>query len=546
MFAPSEASRTFPVLVLLSIVLFGYFLAFVVWPKLALSKPRVRFPPGPRGDPIIGNARDLPSEYQYVKYHEWSKQYRSDLIHLKIFGQSLVVLNSYNVVTDLLEKRATLYSDRPQLTMTADLMGFGWATILTPYNSELKINRRLLHHAFNPSATRAYAPLQERCMSEFLQKALESPLRLDEHVKQLAASISLEMAYGRKISRSYGSELLKTVSEGMHYWNIGVSAGWFVDFLPILKHVPAWLPGAHFRRVARSARPVSSRMLEEPFRAVKASMHEQDAGISDISFTHNLLAGEGHITGAKNEEDFIKRNAATLFGAASDTTVSSLMSFILGMTLHPEFQSKAQSEIDRVIGNNRLPTLADRPNLPYVNCIVKEVLRSVFSITANEFTPHKYLVNSWNPSGPIGSPRRVMEDDVYNGMLIPKGATIIANVWALMHDQSVYDKPFEFNPDRFDCEHPPRDPHLMAFGFGRRICPGLPLSSATIFLFVAQVLATFNIRKAVDQSGAEITPAAKFTSGVISHPAPFEYKMYPKSQRAAQLILSLSDSIADD
>src|SRR5258708_36754278 len=67
--------------------------------------------------------------------------------------------------------------------------------------------------------------------------------------------------------------------------------------------------------------------------------------------------------------------------AGADTMVSSFMSFILGMTLHPESQKRAQAEIDRVIGAQRLPTLSDRPNLPYVTCIVKEVLRLEISIS---------------------------------------------------------------------------------------------------------------------------------------------------------------------
>ena len=45
------------------------------------------------------------------------------------------------------------------------------------------------------------------------------------------------------------------------------------------------------------------------------------------------------------------------------------------MLLHPEVQRKAQEEIDRVIGNDRFPTLADQPNLPYVGAVAKEVLR---------------------------------------------------------------------------------------------------------------------------------------------------------------------------
>ena len=53
------------------------------------------------------------------------------------------------------------------------------------------------------------------------------------------------------------------------------------------------------------------------------------------------------------------------------------------MMIYPEALRKAQAEIDRVIGGDRFPTTADQPSLPYVDALVKEVLR-------------------WNPVGPLG------------------------------------------------------------------------------------------------------------------------------------------------
>ena len=53
------------------------------------------------------------------------------------------------------------------------------------------------------------------------------------------------------------------------------------------------------------------------------------------------------------------------------------------MTLYPDVQAKAQEEVDRVTGSNRLPTFADREDMPYVNALVKEILR-------------------WNPAVPLG------------------------------------------------------------------------------------------------------------------------------------------------
>lgn len=57
------------------------------------------------------------------------------------------------------------------------------------------------------------------------------------------------------------------------------------------------------------------------------------------------------------------------------------MTFILMMIHYPEVAKKAQAEIDKVIGNEQLPGLKDRPDLPYVNCILKEVMRYLLCFT---------------------------------------------------------------------------------------------------------------------------------------------------------------------
>lgn len=80
------------------------------------------------------------------------------------------------------------------------------------------------------------------------------------------------------------------------------------------------------------------------------------------------------------------------------------------MVLHPGVQQKAWEEIDRVVGGDRLPTLNDRENLPYVEAVLKEVFR-------------------WHPLVPMGLPHLVTQDDVFEGYLIPKGAIIIPNIW---------------------------------------------------------------------------------------------------------------------
>lgn len=80
------------------------------------------------------------------------------------------------------------------------------------------------------------------------------------------------------------------------------------------------------------------------------------------------------------------------------------------MILYPEVQQAAKEEIDRVIGNGRLPNFNDRANLPYLEAVWKESFR-------------------WHTLAPMAVPHVTTEDDIIEGYLIPKGAMIVPNVW---------------------------------------------------------------------------------------------------------------------
>lgn len=87
-----------------------------------------------------------------------------------------------------------------------------------------------------------------------------------------------------------------------------------------------------------------------------------------------------------------------------------MQSFLLAMALHPEVQQKARAELDKVVGLDVFVAHKDREALPYVDAIVKEVLR-------------------WQPVTPLGLPHASMADDEYRGYFIPAGTVLIPNVW---------------------------------------------------------------------------------------------------------------------
>ncbi|KAJ7205173.1 cytochrome P450 [Mycena pura] len=156
--------------------------------------------------------------------------------------------------------------------------------------------------------------------------------------------------------------------------------------------------------------------------------------------------------------------------------------FILACILYPQWIPHAQREIDAVVGQDRLPSLMDRPHLPYVEALVRETIR-------------------WRPAVRFGLPHQSTADDVveYKGTeyFIPKGSIIFAVTWAIEHEQERFENHDVFQPERFldDANNLKSDYETSAFGFGRRVCPGIPFAERTLWINIAMILWTFNIRK---------------------------------------------------
>jgi cytochrome P450 len=252
-------------------------------------------------------------------------------------------------------------------------------------------------------------------------------------------------------------------------------------------------------------------------------------------------AGHGKVKA--DDEEMIKNLAGIVYMAGADTTVSAVISFFLAMVVHPEVQKKGQAEIDRVIGHDRLPEMTDKDDLPYVNAIIQECYR-------------------WLPVLPMGTcacfffgvlplivctgvPHAVARDDEYNGYLIPKGAIVMGAAWSILHNAEDYPEPETFNPERFlltnadgslSMNPAVKDPQTACFGFGRRICPGRHVAHASLFATVTTVLATLDVMRAKGADGAEIMPEIEQSSGLLSHPKPFDYALRPRSEKAKALL----------
>ena len=322
----------------------------------------------------------------------------------------------------------------------------------------------------------------------------------------------LKMLYGYTPAPQGPDGLVRLINKVMAEFSQAVVVGaWMVDLIPWLRHLPDWFPGTGFKQTARQWKKDSDEVMNVPVDFVTQQMARKTA---KPSYVERLLSAD------PDDEDVthIKQSAAALYAGGADSTAAGLSFFILAMTAYPEVQVKAREEIDRVVGAGRLPGFQDRDKLPYVEAVVKETLR-------------------WKPLAPLGPPHMSDEEDEILGYRIPKGAIILPSIKWFSADPKVYPEPDEFRPERFLGPNEAPNPYAYVFGFGRRICPGRLLADSNLFLTIAQTLAVFDIKKAVDKAtGQVIEPVVGTTTGLVAHPLPFQCNIVPRSQKHAELI----------
>ncbi|KAI0085089.1 cytochrome P450 [Irpex rosettiformis] len=509
---------------------------------IVLRRNRLRpLPPGPPGWPIIGNLFDLQQEFPWITYSNWSKTY-GNIMFMRALTTPMLIVSSPDIAFDLMDKRSAIYSSKPT-SVVDEMTGWDFALSLMPYGQRWRNIRRNVHEHFHQMVTPNYRDKQTKHIHAFLRQCLGNTAKQFNStlVRQLLATTVLDVVYGIRI-KDMDDDYIKTIVEALEVFGESkISGKYWVDFMPVLKYVPRWVPGAAFAKFAARSRPVVEEMLNRPFNAVRdGETHNDCVALSMLA----KIESQPDIEKKKEEEMYAKYATGILYSGAVETTFSLLQTFFCGMAMRPDIQQRARQELDSVVGPERLPTYDDQDHLPYVQAIFMECLR-------------------WMTTVPLGVPHSATQDDYYDGYFIPSGTIIVPNAWHMLHNPEEYPEPDKFNPDRFikDGKINPaiRDPATIAFGFGRRsvrsdvhetgysqilfilymlasICPGRHFAKDTAFLVIASILHTFDVKPSIDENGHELDPTPQLHGSMVSFPSPLNYRLKSRSEAAEKLV----------
>ncbi|KAJ3732139.1 cytochrome P450 [Lentinula guzmanii] len=441
---------------------FGLASLFLVrWKASGRFRKVASSPPGPPGLPFLGSVSLLWERKPWLRFTEWKDVY-GPVVQLRIFGKTIVVLNTHEAAVDLLCRRGRDYDGRPRSILISEMMTGGLAFPLI-HGDLWKRHRRAAQSVLNPRAVEQYHGNQERHSKQLVQDLLQDPEEWPEHIKRSLYSLYCSVGYGDANKDRASYRIRNFIGRIVHAAIPGSSA---TDFFPVLARLPTWLspPKRHYLAQFRA----DNREFVGMVSSLGSDVTTGDSMVTSLHGTNEMSTSE------------CAWLIAVLCAIGGEVTSSVLPTFLLAMALYPDVQRRAQSEIDNIVGKDRFPTFEDRHKLPYVQAIVREVLR-------------------WRPIGPIGFPRSCLQDNYYGGHLIEAGSIVVPNIWAMNRDPLLYPDYDEFRPERFlNFEHDvpgALGQGHVSYGFGDRICSGMHIANDALFINIAVILHACDITK---------------------------------------------------
>ncbi|KAG1820042.1 cytochrome P450 [Suillus variegatus] len=431
----------------------------------------------------------MPKSSVPSQFARWTEQY-GPVFSLKQGPRIFVVIGRHQAAVDIMEKEGANVSDRPRSVAVHETLSEGFRVILEGDTERWRRMRKILHANLQPKVAETHEPTQTRHAKNVVLDILNDPKNHQKHAMSYSASVTMSITYGKMTPTSYTDPAVVDMNRFSARLGQAVKPGaYLVDTYPILRFVPGYL------RQLKAWNREEMVFYNEQLDAVRRQMRE---GIAMPSFAKFMLENQKQYQIGDKELAFL---GGVVFGAGTDATTSAITIMMMAAATHTDAQARVQEELDDVVGRTRLPTFADQEMLPQVTAFLLESLR-------------------WRPVSFGGFAHRASKDIIWKNYLIPAGATVIGNHWAIANDPEVFPDPHRFDPQRWidDAGRVRDDLRFFTFGFGRRVCPGQHLANRSIFINTALIMWAFRLSE---------NPAAKIDTFAFSdtsniQAAPFE------------------------
>ncbi|KAH8112765.1 cytochrome P450 [Phellopilus nigrolimitatus] len=369
--------------------------------------------PSDRSFPFLSHYPEMMMDYWYKRF--------GPLYSLWIGNQLFMVISDPGLPRISLSPNGVVTSSRKEMFIKSQTVFVGRGITATPYNDRWRKHRKIASVWLNQRAVDSYSQVldyEATTLLKELYRAGNNPINPQPHAGRCSLNNMLTIAFASRTESVQDPLVSQALKLSREFMNCTGPVSNLVDFITPLQ----W--------------------FTTPLQARGKKLHQ---GLTMI------LSRE-----SENLDDLDMAILASAFMIGGVET------------------KKAQEELDRVVGRDRLPTIEDEKDLPYCH--------------SNESTTLS------------GSARRTVasEDIVYKGQYIPKDTVLVLNTYSMHHNPERHPEPHKFNPERYINDHTnntesanlpnayERDNWM--FGAGRRICPGMIVAEREIWLTISRML----------------------------------------------------------
>ncbi|XP_015900481.3 cytochrome P450 81Q32 [Ziziphus jujuba] len=479
-------------------------------------------PPSPFPLPVIGHLYLLERPLHRT-LSKLAGRY-GPILFLKLGSRPVLVVSSSSAAEECLAKNDIIFANRPRL-MVGKYLGYNFTSVAwAPYGDHWRNLRRISSlELLSSHRLQMLSGIRLEEVKLLLRRLFEKQgvvVDMRQAFFELTLNIMMRMIAGK---RYYGDEVVEDLKEAMRFREIqeetvrlsGKSN--LGDFLPFVR----WIGGS--KRLEKSLMELQRKrdgflqdLIEEHRRTASriandccspspspSKSKERRKTMLEVLLSLQQMEPEYY------KDEIIRGLMLVLLLGGTDTTINTLQWSLSLLLNHPEILKKAQDEIDNRVGHGRLVDESDVAQLPYLKSIINETLRMY-------------------PPIPLLLPHESSEESTVGGFRIPRGTTLLVNIWAIQNDPTIWVDPTSFKPERYiEAEGMRNDKlRLMPFGSGRRGCPGEGLGMRVVGLVLGLIIQCFNWERVSQEKMVDMSEGNGLT---LPKSQPLQAKCWPRS-----------------